>query len=74
MTNLTEAQTYLYNLGFIMTTPGYYETPLTKDIVAICDNDKDVTYYNTSTDEMLEVATSVVGDNNTNYELVNGLT
>ena len=70
---MTNTQTYLYQLGFIQTSPGYFETPLTKKVVAVCDDETNVTYYNTTTGELVEVATSVVGDNNTNYELVNSL-
>ena len=70
---MTNTQTYLYNLGFVQTQPGYFETPLNKQLVAVCDDNVNVTYYNTSGDDLVEVATSVVGDNNATFELVNSL-
>ena len=68
---MTETQTYLYNLGFVQTQPGYFETPLNNEVIAICDDNVNVTYYNTSGEELAEVATSVVGDNHNNFQLVN---
>ena len=70
---LTPVQTYLYNLGFVQTQPGYFETPLYKHLVAVCDDGVQVTYYNTTTDDLVKVGASVVGDNNTNYTLTNQL-
>ena len=70
---ITTTQNYLYPLGFIQTQPTYFETPQNKQLVAICEDDLNVTYYNTSSGELVEVATSTVGDNNVNYELVNSL-
>lgn len=68
---MTNTQTYLYNLGFVQTQPGYYETPLCKNLVAICDDEKLVSFYNTTSEELVEVGTSTVGDNNNNFTLTN---
>ena len=72
---LTKTQTYLYKLGFIQTQPNYYETPLNREVFATEEGGV-VTYYkglNEETGELNKVATSVVGDGEQDYTLVNSL-
>ena len=72
---MTETQTYLYQLGFIQTQPGYFETPLYKGLLALTSDvdERRITYYSALGDELTEVGRSEVGDNNTDFTFTNNL-
>ena len=72
---MNKVDTYLYNAGFIRTQTGYYETPLNSNIFAICDDNENVSYFtmNEATEELVELASSKVGDNNNTFAFTNSL-
>jgi hypothetical protein len=69
---LTAVEQRLYRAGFIRTQPGFYETPLAKDLFVFCEEGSDKVSLQRSTEDSVEVlCETTLSEVKQDYSLIN---